>query len=339
MLEPDGSPNTAHSLNPVPLIVTAPTGCRGSRGRASSPTSPRRRSRCSASSSRRDDGALAARVGSRPWASAPATRRGRSAGSTSGCPTSTRARPSTARCWAGPRPTCRPRAASTRSAPWRSGPWPRCTPRPSRRSACRCGTTTSRCRRRRRGGPRRGARRDRGGRAGGRRGRRPDGGAGRSRGRPAVAVGGARDGGGGARQRPRRARVERAGTRDPDAAQRFYGELFGWTFEGEGELDTGTEYLTIRNGEPLNGGIRRITAMEGDTPAHWLPTFGVSSTRRRSRAADRAFAAGASVIAGRRWPDGPALRRGSGTAGGGVRPRLRAGDARPVDVFARPGRG
>jgi 2,3-bisphosphoglycerate-independent phosphoglycerate mutase len=24
MLEPDGSPNTAHSLNPVPLIVTAP---------------------------------------------------------------------------------------------------------------------------------------------------------------------------------------------------------------------------------------------------------------------------------------------------------------------------
>jgi 2,3-bisphosphoglycerate-independent phosphoglycerate mutase len=24
MLEPDGSPNTAHSMNPVPLIVTAP---------------------------------------------------------------------------------------------------------------------------------------------------------------------------------------------------------------------------------------------------------------------------------------------------------------------------
>ena len=24
MLEPDGSPNTAHSLNPVPLVVTVP---------------------------------------------------------------------------------------------------------------------------------------------------------------------------------------------------------------------------------------------------------------------------------------------------------------------------
>jgi 2,3-bisphosphoglycerate-independent phosphoglycerate mutase len=26
MLEPDGSPNTAHSMNPVPLIVTADAG-------------------------------------------------------------------------------------------------------------------------------------------------------------------------------------------------------------------------------------------------------------------------------------------------------------------------
>ena len=26
MLEPDGSPNTAHSLNPVPIVVTADTG-------------------------------------------------------------------------------------------------------------------------------------------------------------------------------------------------------------------------------------------------------------------------------------------------------------------------
>jgi 2,3-bisphosphoglycerate-independent phosphoglycerate mutase len=26
MLEPDGSPNTAHSLNPVPLVITADVG-------------------------------------------------------------------------------------------------------------------------------------------------------------------------------------------------------------------------------------------------------------------------------------------------------------------------
>ena len=49
MLEPDGSPNTAHSLNPVPLIVTG-RGARAARPRRSSPTSPRPRSSCSGSS-------------------------------------------------------------------------------------------------------------------------------------------------------------------------------------------------------------------------------------------------------------------------------------------------
>jgi 2,3-bisphosphoglycerate-independent phosphoglycerate mutase len=33
MLEPDGSPNTAHSMNPVPLIVTADVGALRSGGR------------------------------------------------------------------------------------------------------------------------------------------------------------------------------------------------------------------------------------------------------------------------------------------------------------------
>ena len=51
MLEPDGSPNTAHTINPVPLILTR----RGSRFArvGSSPTSPRPCSSCWGSSSRR----------------------------------------------------------------------------------------------------------------------------------------------------------------------------------------------------------------------------------------------------------------------------------------------
>ena len=52
MLEPDGSPNTAHSLNPVPLIVTA-EGLAPARAAASSPTSPRPSSSSSASPSPR----------------------------------------------------------------------------------------------------------------------------------------------------------------------------------------------------------------------------------------------------------------------------------------------
>ncbi len=51
MLEPDGSPNTAHSLNPVPLIVTAREST--SATAASSPTSPQRPWRSSASRSQR----------------------------------------------------------------------------------------------------------------------------------------------------------------------------------------------------------------------------------------------------------------------------------------------
>ena len=51
MLEDDGSPNTAHSLNPVPLIVTVP-GCACATA-GSSPTSRRRCFSCSASSSPR----------------------------------------------------------------------------------------------------------------------------------------------------------------------------------------------------------------------------------------------------------------------------------------------
>ena len=46
MLEPDGSPNTAHSLNPVPIMVTADAGPLETA--ASSPTSPPRHSPYSA---------------------------------------------------------------------------------------------------------------------------------------------------------------------------------------------------------------------------------------------------------------------------------------------------
>ena len=52
MLDADGSPQTAHSLSPVPLIVTTHGGARSS-ARGSSPTSRRPCSSCSGSRSRR----------------------------------------------------------------------------------------------------------------------------------------------------------------------------------------------------------------------------------------------------------------------------------------------
>ena len=59
---------------------------------------------------------------------------------------------------------------------------------------------------------------------------------------------------------------------DFDAAEAFYGGLFGWAFapfEGSPE-----PYLLIQNGERGNGGIRPLTPP--GVPPHWLVYFGVA---------------------------------------------------------------
>jgi hypothetical protein len=58
-------------------------------------------------------------------------------------------------------------------------------------------------------------------------------------------------------------------TPDPDAAARFYGELFGWTFM---EMPGSGGYRVIRNGERSNGGIPPAHPHSG--PPAWLPYFG-----------------------------------------------------------------
>jgi uncharacterized protein len=56
-------------------------------------------------------------------------------------------------------------------------------------------------------------------------------------------------------------------TPDPDAAARFYGELFGWTFE---EVPDVPGYRLIKNGDRENGGAFQ----RQDAPAGWIPYFG-----------------------------------------------------------------
>jgi uncharacterized protein len=57
------------------------------------------------------------------------------------------------------------------------------------------------------------------------------------------------------------------GTPDPEGARRFYGELFGWTFDLQGP------YSIIRTGtdHPLPGGIQDTRV----TPAGTPPTYAV----------------------------------------------------------------
>jgi predicted enzyme related to lactoylglutathione lyase len=56
-------------------------------------------------------------------------------------------------------------------------------------------------------------------------------------------------------------------TPDPEAAEAFYGGLFGWTFE---EIPEAHGYRIIRNGDATAGGLLPSEHM----PAQWLPYFG-----------------------------------------------------------------
>jgi uncharacterized protein len=58
-------------------------------------------------------------------------------------------------------------------------------------------------------------------------------------------------------------------TRDAEAAEAFYGGLFGWTFD---EIPDAQGYRVIKNGERANGGLMPLQAP--DTPPSWMPYFG-----------------------------------------------------------------
>jgi predicted enzyme related to lactoylglutathione lyase len=59
-------------------------------------------------------------------------------------------------------------------------------------------------------------------------------------------------------------------TSDPEAARRFYSELFGWEIR---ELEgTGQPYWSIHNGETLNAGMMNLPP-GAEAPPHWLVYF------------------------------------------------------------------
>ena len=62
-------------------------------------------------------------------------------------------------------------------------------------------------------------------------------------------------------------------TPNPDAAARFYGDLFGWTTE---EIPDAGGYRTIHNGDRLGGGImpHDPQRMGSEAPPSWMPYFG-----------------------------------------------------------------
>jgi len=94
-------------------------------------------------------------------------------------------------------------------------------------------------------------------------------------------------------------------TRDVDAALKFYGDVFGWTYEAQDMGPMGTYHL-IAGGE--HGGLGGIMAMPPDLPAqvpnHWGVYFTVT---------DAAVAVAAITGAGGQIVNGPMTIPGVGT--------------------------
>jgi uncharacterized protein len=79
-------------------------------------------------------------------------------------------------------------------------------------------------------------------------------------------------------------------TTDPDAAQRFYSELFGWRFEA---MPGGsTPYWGIFRGERVNAGMMQLPP-DAPAPSHWLVYFGIDDI---DAAADQISSAGGTVM-------------------------------------------
>jgi uncharacterized protein len=82
------------------------------------------------------------------------------------------------------------------------------------------------------------------------------------------------------------------GTKDPVAAADFFNGLFGWTYD-EQDMGGGDVYRTIKNGDRMNGGIRKQTEAEANVRPNWLPYFVVEDA---DASAAQAKEAGATVL-------------------------------------------
>ena len=86
-------------------------------------------------------------------------------------------------------------------------------------------------------------------------------------------------------------------TEDIDAARRFYGGLFGWTFEDAARSgSTREDYIVARSGDLFVAGFVPVAKpADGTRLSRWVPYMSVSDV---DVATDRAVAAGGSIAVG-----------------------------------------
>ena len=74
-------------------------------------------------------------------------------------------------------------------------------------------------------------------------------------------------------------------TRDVEAIKRFYGQLFGWTFEAQPMPDV--VYHTIKLGQRDNGGIMPMIGSQWEgIPPHWMTYFAVEDANAAAARVD-----------------------------------------------------
>jgi hypothetical protein len=81
-------------------------------------------------------------------------------------------------------------------------------------------------------------------------------------------------------------------TEDLDAARKFYGDLFGWTFERSSARD-GHDYVIAKSGGVYVAGLMSVARRDnGQRVSRWLPFISVNDV---DRSTERAIALGAKV--------------------------------------------
>jgi predicted enzyme related to lactoylglutathione lyase len=70
-------------------------------------------------------------------------------------------------------------------------------------------------------------------------------------------------------------------TEDVERARSFFAELLGWDYQTH---ETG--YVSIRNGDSLNGGMRGQLEHERGSPPNWMPYFTVTNAADSARQAE-----------------------------------------------------
>jgi len=83
-------------------------------------------------------------------------------------------------------------------------------------------------------------------------------------------------------------------SKDREAAKKFYGALFGWTFS-TGEVKGEHDYLHIENGKQMIGGMTPPEMLTAGVPPHWLIYYMVADC---DGSTNKASGLGAKVIVG-----------------------------------------